>query len=85
MIFPEVAKFMACKSTTHKELAKVIGITQQAITKKLNGESEFKLSELKKIQNYFSDIAPNMKIDDMFVEYYPSGSYMKRNRAGRGA
>jgi predicted transcriptional regulator len=80
MIFPEVAKLMAYKKMRHKDLADVIGISQQAVTQKLNGETEFKRSEMIKTQKHFSDIAPNVTMDELFKIFRPSDSYMNQKR-----
>jgi len=78
IVFPEIAKYMSYKKLRHKDLAKVVGVSQQAITKKLNGESEFKRSEMKKIQKYFSDVASGITMDKLF--FCPDDSYRNQKK-----
>lgn len=66
MIFPEIAKYMACKKMHQKDLAKVVGVSQMAISQKLNGNSEFVLSEMQKIKEHFKDIAPDITMEKLF-------------------
>jgi hypothetical protein len=68
MIFPELARLMAYKRMFIKDLAKVIGCSTQATSKKLKGEAEFKRSEMQKIKEYFSDIFPELTMDEIFKE-----------------
>ncbi len=78
MVFPEIAKLMACNRMTHKDIAAIIETSQQAATKKLNGESEFKLSEMNKLKAYFGKIVPGITMDKLFEFYCPCGSYMNQ-------
>jgi len=71
MIYPEIAKLMACKKMRQKDLAHVIGRTQQAVEKKLNGKTEFKMSEIVAIKNHFKDIAPAITWEKLFEIYLP--------------
>ena len=70
MVFPELAKLMALKKMTHKSLAEVVGCKQQAMTKKLNGETEFKRSEMIALKSYFLKEFPNQAItmENLFTE-----------------
>jgi len=67
-MFPELAKLMAYKRISQTYLAKVIGITQQALSKKLIGKSEFKRSEMIKVKEYFSDICPGITMEQLFTK-----------------
>ena len=69
MIYPEIAKLMACKKMCQKDLGHVIGRTQQAVEKKLNGKTEFKLSEIVAIKEHFKDIDPIITWEKLFEIY----------------
>lgn len=66
MIYPEIARLMACKKMAKKDLAKVIGKSPQAIGLKLQGKTDFKRTEMIKIKEHFKDIAPDISIDKLF-------------------
>jgi DNA-binding XRE family transcriptional regulator len=65
-MFPELIKLMAIKKMYQSDLAKVLGISQQALSLKMIGESEFKRNEMIKIKEYFSDVCPNITMDQIF-------------------
>ena len=44
---------MAKNDVTQKELANVIGITQQALSRKLQGKSDFKIGEIQTIIGHY--------------------------------
>jgi DNA-binding XRE family transcriptional regulator len=67
-MFPELAKLMAIDGMKHKDLARIIGITQQAASKKIKGESEFKRSEMQKVKLYFCKKYPSITMDQIFTE-----------------
>jgi predicted transcriptional regulator len=69
MIFPKLAGLMAVNKMSHKQLSKIIGCSQQAASKKLDGKIEFKRSEMQKIKRYFQSIDPNVTVDELFEEY----------------
>lgn len=58
-MYPELLKLMGYKSMKHKDLAKIIGVSQQAASKKIKGETEFKRSEMQKIKAYFRKEFPD--------------------------
>jgi hypothetical protein len=70
MIFPELAKLMAIKQLSHKAVGAIIDCKQQAATKKLNGETEFKRSEMNKLKSYFQKEFPalNITLENLFKE-----------------
>ncbi len=68
MIYPELAKLMAIKRMTQTDLGTVVGCTQQAISYKLIGRTDFKLSEMQKIKGYFKDVCPDITMDKIFEE-----------------
>lgn len=52
----ELRKLLAITGTKHKDLAKVIGVSQQATSKKIKGEAEFKQTEMILITEYFKKL-----------------------------
>lgn len=66
MVFPELHKLMAYKNMTLKDLAWVMGITPQATSKKITGQTEFKRSEMQKVKNHFKDLFPDITMDKIF-------------------
>lgn len=66
MIFPEIAKLMICKKMQQQDVAKVIGVTQQAASKKLKGTTEFKRREMVALKEHFKDIDPDITMDKLF-------------------
>jgi transcriptional regulator with XRE-family HTH domain len=66
VIFPEVAKLMTRKRMEQKDVAQVIGVTQQAASKKLRGITEFKRSEMVALIEHFKDIDPDIIMDKLF-------------------
>lgn len=63
----ELVKLMAITGMKNKELAKIIGVSQQAASKKIKGETEFKQSEMKLITGYFKKLQSEDK--QMFKNY----------------
>ena len=49
-------KLLAITEMKHKDLAKVIGVSQQATSKKIKGEAEFKQREMILIIKYFKKL-----------------------------
>lgn len=80
MLYPELLKLLAYKGMTKKDLAKVLGITPQALGKKLAGKTDFKLEEMKKIKEHFQDICPDITMDKIFEVniFYPSVAFTKQ-------
>lgn len=54
--FPELEKAIIEKQITKKRIAENLGITPMALSKKLTGQREFKLSEVKYLHELFNDI-----------------------------
>lgn len=67
-VFPELIKLLAYHRMNHTDLSKILGITQQATSRKVKGESEFKQSEMVKVRNYFRQFYPGITIDQIFTE-----------------
>lgn len=66
IIYPEIAKYMAIKRVTQKDLAEAIGLSQQSLSLKLIGKADFKRSEMVAIRNYFRDSNPEITMDKLF-------------------
>jgi predicted transcriptional regulator len=66
MVFPEIAKCMACKKMYQTDLAKLLGVSQMSVSRKLNGKSEFTRSEMIKIKEHFKDVAPEVTMEKLF-------------------
>jgi len=67
-MYPELMKLKAYKRLSTKDLAKIVGITQQSMSRKLNGASEFKRTEMQKIKEYFQRDFPEIIMDQIFTE-----------------
>lgn len=67
-MYPELIKLMAYKSMKHKDIATILGISQQATSKKIKGETEFRRSEMKKIKEYFRQYYPEITMDQIFTQ-----------------
>jgi predicted transcriptional regulator len=67
-MYPELAKLMAFKNMKHKDIASILGISQQATSKKLKGETEFRYSEMQKIKEYFKEDYPDITMDQIFIK-----------------
>ena len=67
-MYPILRTLMSCKSMKQKDLAKLLCITPQAVSKKMSGATDFKRSEMQKIRDHFKDIYPEVKMDDIFGE-----------------
>jgi predicted transcriptional regulator len=66
-MYPELAKLMAFRNMKHKEIASILGISQQATSKKLKGDTEFRYSEMQKIKEYFRKYYPEITMDQIFT------------------
>lgn len=66
--YPELLKLKACKRLTDKDLAKIVGVTQQTMSRKLRGESEFKRSEMQKIKEFFQKDFSEITVDKLFIQ-----------------
>lgn len=58
---------MGYKNMKHKDLAKIIGVSQQAASRKLKGEADFKRSEMQKIKAFFQNDFPGITMDQIFT------------------
>lgn len=67
-MYPELMKLKAYKRLSTKDLAKIVGITQQSMSRKLRGLNEFKKSEMKKLNDYFKKYFPEITMDKLFTE-----------------
>jgi hypothetical protein len=64
----ELLKLIAITRMKHIELAKIIGVSQQATSRKIKGETEFKHNEMRLITRYFK----NLQIKDEYLsKNYP--------------
>jgi hypothetical protein len=68
-IFPELAKLMNCKRMFQNDVAKLLGQSQQGISLKLKGKSEFRRDEMVTLRDYFRDIDPELTMDKLFEIY----------------
>ena len=66
-MYPELLKLMGYKNMKHKDLAKIIGVSQQAASKKIRGETEFKRSEMQKIKAFFQKDFPEITMEQIFT------------------
>lgn len=69
MVYPQLARLMSMKCMNQKNLSNIIGRSQQITSKKLNGESDFKRSEMQLIKAHFIDIEPDITMDSIFERY----------------
>ena len=67
-MFPELYKHMHIRGMKQKDLAKLIGVTQQAVGKKLRGETQFKLNEMQITLNYFRQFNPALTYEQLFEQ-----------------
>lgn len=68
MLYPELLKLMAYKGMARKDLAKILNITPQALSKKMLGRTDFKRSEMQIVKEYFLDICPDITMDQIFEQ-----------------
>jgi predicted transcriptional regulator len=66
-MYPELFKLMAIENMKHKHLGKLLGISQQAASKKIKGKSDFKRDEMQKIKEYFKKKYPDITMDQIFT------------------
>ncbi|MDD7532897.1 MAG: hypothetical protein PUJ96_00255 [Treponema sp.] len=55
--FPELEKQILIKGITKKNLAEILNITPECLSRKLTGRVEFTLKEVKIVHHLFSDIS----------------------------
>ncbi len=67
-MYPELIKLMAYMNMKHKDLGAILGISQQATSKKIKGESDFKRGEMQKIKEYFKKTFPEITMDQIFTK-----------------
>lgn len=51
----------------HQELAKVLGLTRETLSHKLNGKSDWWLGEMAQIKNYFKQQGIEISYDEVFA------------------
>lgn len=68
-MYPELIKLMAHNSMKHKDLASILGISQQATSKKIKGQTDFKRTEMQKVREYFKKSYPEITMDQIFTCY----------------
>ncbi len=64
-MFPNLLIELKVNRYSQKGLAAFIGISERSLSKKLNGQNDFSLSEMRKIQEAF----PNCTLDYLFMKY----------------
>ncbi|MFA5300967.1 MAG: hypothetical protein WC389_22470 [Lutibacter sp.] len=67
-MYPELIKLMAIENMKHKQLGKILGISQQATSKKLKGETDFKRKEMQIIKEHFRAKYPDITMDQIFTK-----------------
>jgi hypothetical protein len=60
--FPNLSILMASVGMSKKGLAEIINKAPSAVTQKLAGERDFKLSEIEAISTYFNEMFPERKL-----------------------
>ena len=64
-MFPNIYREMAAHDRmTIKQLADHVGISPESMSNKLNGRTQFKLSEMSSIQNLFNSYT----LDELFIQ-----------------
>ena len=66
-MFPELHKLMALLDLKQKDLAKIAGTSQQAMSKKLSGKTDLKRREMQKIKEYIRQYYPEITVDQIFT------------------
>lgn len=64
-MFPNLLVELKQHKYSQKGLARYIGISERSMSKKMNGEVDFKLSEMRRIQTVF----PDCTLDYLFVQF----------------
>lgn len=67
-MYPELIKLMAIEGISHKKIGKIMDVSQQAASKKLKGEYDFKCNEMRKIKEYFRQKYPTITMDQIFTK-----------------
>lgn len=67
-MYPELMKLMSIEQMKHWQLGKLLGISQQAASKKISGKHEFKRSEMQKIKEHFATKYPTITMDQIFTK-----------------
>jgi len=67
-MYPELVKLMAYRNMKHKDIANILGISQQAASLKLKCKTEFKRSEMQKVKEYFKKHYPDITMDQIFTQ-----------------
>ena len=64
--FPEIRALMGKYGRTQQDLGFVIGSTYQTFARKLNNETEFSMTDMLKIREFFVELGENP--DDLTIE-----------------
>lgn len=72
--FPNLSILMASVSMTKKQLAEIIKKAPSAITEKLSGKRDFKLTEMETITLYFKKIFPERDLTMQYI-FCRKGNY----------
>jgi len=64
-LFPILLAELKRNKHSQKGLARDIGICEKSMSKKMNGETEFTLAEMRKIQSIF----PECTLDYLFTQF----------------
>lgn len=66
--YPNLESLMATHRVSRKKLAKIINRTPASVTGKLEGNLDFKWSDIKAIYEYFKQFKPDITIEHIFYE-----------------
>lgn len=53
VVYPALAGIMASRGETHQDLGDVLGLSSSAISRRMSGEVEWCISEVKKVCEYY--------------------------------
>lgn len=70
IIYPEIAKYLAVKNITQKELAEKIDLSPQMLSLKLIGKADFRRSEMIAIRDFFRTADPEITMDKLFHIFF---------------
>ncbi len=69
---------MAEYGLTISDLAKIAGVSYQAMSNKLHGRTEFTVAEAKKILRYFNSQEGNLTFESLFLAYLSTNEDNKK-------
>jgi hypothetical protein len=72
--FPNLSILMASIGMSKKDLAKIIKKAPSAITEKLSGKTEFKLTEIEAITEHFKKVFPERDLPIKYI-FCRKGNY----------